>query len=212
MKKGYAQFLDLAMLSLLKRGELHGYQIRKNLAEMAGSLFQFSFGSLYPALARLEERGAVVSYFESSPSFISSTGSLSGDLASQPEWDDRLTNVQPYDRSIRTKRIYRLTDLGEKLFDQLFENAPISSETEFMAWLYLADDRKLDLVIERSRERLAKLQATKRLNLRSTSTYSNTNNSARYEIHQRLVELHENEIGFVQKLLDKLTIGSLAEP
>ena len=208
MKKGTTQLLDLAILSLLKGGEMHGYQIRKNLAEMAGPLFQFSFGSLYPALGRLEERGAVTSSLEPNLGFISTTGSLSGDLASRRHWDEHGASPALYDRSVRTKRTYCLTDLGEKLFDQLFENTPVLSETEYIAWLYLADEKKLDLVLDRSRERLARLEATKRKTFGSASM-ANVGIGTRSEIHLRLMQIYESEIAFIKKLIDKLSSGSL---
>ena len=52
--------LDLAILGLLEERELHGYEIRRQLREGLGLLANVSFGSLYPALARLEAAGAVV--------------------------------------------------------------------------------------------------------------------------------------------------------
>ncbi|MBV9661123.1 MAG: helix-turn-helix transcriptional regulator [Acidimicrobiales bacterium] len=51
--------LELAILGLLKEQELHGYELKKRLAEELGFASGVSFGSLYPALARLEAAGAV---------------------------------------------------------------------------------------------------------------------------------------------------------
>ena len=51
--------LELAILGLLKEQELHGYELKKRLAETMGSGTGVSFGSLYPALARLEKADAV---------------------------------------------------------------------------------------------------------------------------------------------------------
>ena len=52
--------LDLAILGLLEERDLHGYEIRKPLREHLGLLANVSFGSIYPALTRLEKAGAVV--------------------------------------------------------------------------------------------------------------------------------------------------------
>ena len=52
--------LELAILGLLKEQDLHGYELKKRLAETLGPLSSVSFGSLYPALGRLERAGAVV--------------------------------------------------------------------------------------------------------------------------------------------------------
>ena len=52
--------IDLAILGLLKEQDLHGYELRKRLAELPGARSGVvSFGSLYPALARLERGGLV---------------------------------------------------------------------------------------------------------------------------------------------------------
>jgi DNA-binding PadR family transcriptional regulator len=54
------QVIDLAILGLLKEQDLHGYELRKRLAELPGARSGVvSFGSLYPALARLERLGLV---------------------------------------------------------------------------------------------------------------------------------------------------------
>ena len=46
--------LDLAILGLLEEQDLHGYEIRRQLRDELGLLANISFGSLYPALTRLE--------------------------------------------------------------------------------------------------------------------------------------------------------------
>ena len=49
--------IDLAILGLLTEQELHGYELKKRLGELLSSRASISFGSLYPALARLEAQG-----------------------------------------------------------------------------------------------------------------------------------------------------------
>ncbi|MDQ6613978.1 MAG: PadR family transcriptional regulator [Actinomycetota bacterium] len=51
--------LELAILGLLKEQELHGYELKKRLADTVGPGNGASFGSIYPALGRLERAGAV---------------------------------------------------------------------------------------------------------------------------------------------------------
>jgi DNA-binding PadR family transcriptional regulator len=53
------EMLELAILGLLKESSMHGYQLKKRLAETLGSFWQVSYGSLYPALRRLQRDGAV---------------------------------------------------------------------------------------------------------------------------------------------------------
>lgn len=50
--------LDLAVLGLLRRGPRHGYDLKRQLAELG--FVRVSFGALYPALRRLEKRGLIV--------------------------------------------------------------------------------------------------------------------------------------------------------
>jgi DNA-binding PadR family transcriptional regulator len=51
--------LELAILGLLKESSMHGYQLKKRLSETLGSFWQVSYGSLYPALKRMQRQGAV---------------------------------------------------------------------------------------------------------------------------------------------------------
>lgn len=46
--------IELAILGLLRREPLHGYELRRRVAELG--LKRLSFGALYPALRRLERR------------------------------------------------------------------------------------------------------------------------------------------------------------
>ena len=51
--------LELAILGLLKEQPLHGYELKKRVGETLGTLWGISYGSLYPALRRLERDGAI---------------------------------------------------------------------------------------------------------------------------------------------------------
>jgi DNA-binding PadR family transcriptional regulator len=112
--------LDLAILGLLEERDLHGYEIRRQLRENLGLLANVSFGSIYPALTRLEKAGAVVTT-EGGPSSEKGTpaaaapptGSLSGELAVL-----RSRRHSPT-RSRRAKKVYRITDGGRRLFAEL---------------------------------------------------------------------------------------------
>src|SRR5699024_7605719 len=52
--------LDLAILGLLDERPMHGYELRKRLSEMFGTVRTVSFGSLYPTLRRLKQQGHIV--------------------------------------------------------------------------------------------------------------------------------------------------------
>lgn len=51
--------LELAILGLLKERPMHGYELKKRLSYMLGHFWTVSYGSLYPALKRLEKTGAI---------------------------------------------------------------------------------------------------------------------------------------------------------
>ncbi|HZE38874.1 MAG TPA: PadR family transcriptional regulator [Stackebrandtia sp.] len=53
-----ATVLELAVLGLLHESPMHGYELRKRLTTLLGAFrAAFSYGSLYPTLRRLRERG-----------------------------------------------------------------------------------------------------------------------------------------------------------
>ncbi len=56
-----AEVLELAILGELEE-PIHGYELRRRLSEAIGPLRRLSFGSLYPALHRLEAAGYVASH------------------------------------------------------------------------------------------------------------------------------------------------------
>ena len=55
---------ELAILALLNREPLHGYEISKRITQVTGGILQFNLASLYPLLYRLEKRGWVKGKWE----------------------------------------------------------------------------------------------------------------------------------------------------
>ncbi len=51
--------LDLALLGLLADAPMHGYELRSRLIELLGTVRSYSYGSLYPALKRLESAALI---------------------------------------------------------------------------------------------------------------------------------------------------------
>ena len=49
--------LDMLVLRVLSRGELHGWGITQKLEQLSQSALQVDEGSLYPSLYRMEEKG-----------------------------------------------------------------------------------------------------------------------------------------------------------
>jgi transcriptional regulator len=58
--------LDLLILRTLAGGPAHGHAIAKHIQRTSQELLQVETGSLYPALHRLEARGAVAASWERS--------------------------------------------------------------------------------------------------------------------------------------------------
>ena len=52
--KGGDSVLELAILGLLLESPMHGYELRKRLTGLLGAFRAFSYGSLYPALRRMQ--------------------------------------------------------------------------------------------------------------------------------------------------------------
>src|SRR5436309_5432552 len=105
--------LELAILGLLKEQELHGYELKKRLTEALGPFSSVSFGSLYPALARLEAAGAVkaVEAAVTPGPTIPMTGSIGGEVAA---FRARRAAAA---RGSRGKKVYGITERGERLFE-----------------------------------------------------------------------------------------------
>jgi DNA-binding PadR family transcriptional regulator len=160
--------LEMAILGLLKEQPMHGYDLRKRLRSDFGLLSSLSFGSLYPALARLEQEGAVreLTNSEALPTgdVVTFTGSLAGERAAFRARLAARSNVTSGTRpnraaaSSRTRRVYELTGHGAKLFDELLtaeEPQPKDGKTFPLCWAfarYLSPDARLRLLERRRRQ------------------------------------------------------------
>jgi DNA-binding PadR family transcriptional regulator len=160
--------LELAILGLLKEQPLHGYELKKRLGDTLGFLWGVSYGSLYPALRRLERAGAIEIVAPGTQPPVAhapmpATGSIDGETAAA-----RLRRLPKPTR--RTRKQYRLTPRGHELFAELLtgEDTPGADEEKAFALKFafcrhLSGDARLAL-LERRRaglsERLAASQGT----------------------------------------------------
>jgi len=64
IKRGSA---EVAVLAVLERQALHGYEIAKQIEARSGGELSFDVASLYPLLYRLEARGLVKGSWEETP-------------------------------------------------------------------------------------------------------------------------------------------------
>ena len=99
--------LEFAVLGLLSEAPMHGYELRQRLKAVLGAFRAFSYGSLYPTLRRMRERGWIV---EEAPDPGSTAPALTGR---------------------RGKVSYRLTAEGkERLAELLGEAGPTAYDDE----------------------------------------------------------------------------------
>jgi DNA-binding PadR family transcriptional regulator len=159
--------IELAVLGLLKDQDLHGYELKKQLAQALGPLSSVSFGSLYPALARLQSAGAVETIVDTpTRPPIPMTGSLTGEAAA---YRSRPTTGT---RSSRGRKVYRITQQGERLFEELLAAGSASADDDRAFNLRLAFCRHLPPemrlgLFERRRAHLVERLAKARSNVRA---------------------------------------------
>ena len=172
-----------------------------------GILANVSFGSIYPALTRLEKSGAVVATegsasrdaAQSAAPKAPPTGSLSGELAVL-----RARRHSPT-HSRRGKKVYRITEKGRQLFVQLLaDGSSLDDARSFGLRLafarHLAPQARLAL-LERRRaqlvQRLAEAEGTK----------------VELDVYARSVVQHTAD-GVAQDIswLDRLIAGERATP
>jgi DNA-binding PadR family transcriptional regulator len=124
--------IDIAILGLLKEHDLHGYELRKRLDELPGSRPAVSFGSLYPALNRLERAGHVKAVtHETSPTPAAPmSGSLAGELAA---FRAHRASAARSDRGSRGKKVFGLTDTGDRRLHELLVDPDVADDRAFEA-------------------------------------------------------------------------------
>ena len=164
--------LELAVLGLLKEQQLHGYELKKRLTEALGPFSSVSFGSLYPALNRLETAGAVRAVdaamanaawsnaeAEVPRAPVPMTGSLAGEAAAfRARRAAAASTRRSEPRSARTRKVYAITDRGQQLFEELLDAESVGDDDKSfnlkLAFCrFLPPDRRLRL-LERRRAQL----------------------------------------------------------
>lgn len=197
--------LELAILGLLQEQDLHGYELKKRLGETLGPFSGASFGSLYPALRRLEAAGAVKAVEANEAPIATSrptpmTGSLGGELAAFAARRRAGTKSA----GGRKRKVYGITPRGREVFDELLATESSTSDDDRTFALKLAFARHLPPadrlgLLERRRahlvDRLARAKSTvragkDRLDLYTRSVMEHTNESTERDISwlDRLIE------------------------
>jgi DNA-binding PadR family transcriptional regulator len=199
--------LELAILGLLQGQELHGYEIRKRLRDDLGLLSSVSFGSLYPALSRLERSGAVESTGDTAGAAevrVPMTGSLSGERAAMRARRAAGT------RGRRGRKVYRITDHGRRLFSELLERDPASGADDARTFgLRLAFARHMPpqarlRLLERRRAQLADQLA----NARGAAESRGDLDPYARSLIEHTAESTEREIRWLDRLIDGERTGT----
>jgi DNA-binding PadR family transcriptional regulator len=226
--------LELAILGLLKERPMHGYDLRKRLRSGAGLLASLSYGSLYPALARLQRAGAVreiepaeESGAEFAPAeVIPLTGSLAGEKAAfRARLAARAASTRAAARSAagtRGRKVYELTPIGEAMFTSLLtEDAgrPADDRSFALRWSfarYLPAEGRLHL-LERQRRRLEdRIAAAKRATSATIGSGSaiGTGGLDRYErqIADHAIDSLNRDLAWIESLIamERAAAGSTA--
>lgn len=146
--------IELAILGVLKESELHGYELKKRLREVLGPLSSVSFGSLYPALNRLEAMGAVKAVEAAhipAATTIPMTGSFTGEAAAFRAARRKAV------RGPRGKKVYGITEAGESRLRDLIAD-PTDDDRAFnvkLAFCRFSDAPTRLALLQRRRDALA---------------------------------------------------------
>jgi DNA-binding PadR family transcriptional regulator len=206
--------LELAILGLLKEQDLHGYELKKRLGETLGVTSGVSFGSLYPALGRLERAGAVRSVEQSasaepSPAgaTIPQTGSLGGELAAWRARTAASRGAGPRSagaRAGRSRKVYGITAHGEEVFEELLAAEQSSGDDSRLFHLrlafagYLSAEARLGMLERRRAQLLDRL----------TRAGAGTRTGRRIDSYVRSLMEHDREstqhdLSWIERLIDR---------
>jgi DNA-binding PadR family transcriptional regulator len=203
--------LELAILGLLHEQELHGYELKKRLGETLGPLSSASFGSLYPALRRLETAGAVKAVeANDGPTTVGTTvptpmtGSLGGELAA---FAARRRSAGKPTPGGRKRKVYGITERGRELFDELLagDSSSIDDDRTFTLRLafarHLAPTARLRL-LERRRAHLVERLAQARSTANARSRQGAGLDSYTRSVLEHSNETTERDISWLDRLIE----------
>ncbi|GAA4074585.1 PadR family transcriptional regulator [Nonomuraea soli] len=103
--------LSLAILGFLFERQMHGYELKSRLVALSGHRRPISDGALYPAIARLREKGLVVAH-EERGSAAAARHMLTLTLPGREELMDRLRSPKDVEITDQTRFFTLLTFLS----------------------------------------------------------------------------------------------------
>ncbi len=173
--------LELAILGLLHETPMHGYELRKRLLSLLGAIrAAFSYGSLYPTLKRMRQRGLIVE-----------EGPTEG------------TVEKPLLHGRRARKVYRLTPEGKEHFAQLMAEAGPESADEALFGVHFAFFSRTDpatrlRILEARRRRVEERRERIREALARTAERLDTYG---LELQRHGLETAEREVRWLNELI-----------
>ncbi|MEY4137210.1 MAG: hypothetical protein RL205_1338 [Actinomycetota bacterium] len=186
-----ADVLEFAVLGMLVDGPVHGYELRKRLTAILGTFRALSFGSLYPALRRLEERG-LIENVNTTPAL----GSSAPPLAAK-----------------RARVVYALTESGRESFGEwVAQPGPEAWEDEgfaaHLAFFAKTEARVRLRILEgrrtRLEERMQSMRDSLRLGRERMDTYT-------LQLQQHGLDGTEREVAWLTELIHLEQTGTTEE-
>jgi DNA-binding PadR family transcriptional regulator len=173
--KGGEEMLELAVLGLLQESPMHGYELRKRLTGLLGAFRAFSYGSLYPALRRMQADGLIV--------------------------EDSAPEGTPVLR--RARRVYRLTDAGRRRFAELVVDTGPQNYTDDGFGVHLAffnrtpAEARMRILEGRRRQVEERREGLRDAVARASNSFD------RYtrQLHQLGLESSEREVTWLNELI-----------
>lgn len=204
--------IELAILGVLREQDLHGYELRKRICEVTGARSAISFGSLYPALARLEASGSVKTV-EAIPSGPTKPAPMTGSLSAETSmFRARRRTVKPA-RGGRGRKVYGITSAGEHVLESLLDDPTLDDKSfhiKVAFCRYLTPARRLEL-FERRRARVAdQLIAARTTRRRTGERLDSYLRSLREHDH----ESTERDLAWLDRLIaeERALLAAPAEP
>lgn len=166
--------LELAILGLLLESPMHGYELRKRLTGLLGAFRAFSYGSLYPALRRMQTDGLIAE------------------------------NAAPEGAVLRrARRVYQLTDAGRQRFTELVADTGPQNYTDDGFGVHLAFFNRTPAAARmRILEGRRRQVEERREGLRDAIARA-SNSLDRYtrQLHQLGLESSEREVKWLNELI-----------
>ncbi len=166
--------LELAILGLLLESPMHGYELRKRLTGLLGAFRAFSYGSLYPALRRMQAEGLIA--------------------------EDAAPAGLPVRRA---RRVYQLTDAGRQRFTELVADTGPQNYTDDGFGVHLAffnrtpAEARMRILEGRRRQVEERREGLRNAVMRTTGSLD------RYtrQLHQLGLESSEREVKWLNELI-----------